>query len=227
MGRFVALEGIDGCGKTTLAAAVTRPGAAGPTQDAAPIRFVSRRTVPAGDGFVANLMRQHAQMLWHSGDATDLSPEFWVTLQASWYTAMSDALLGPALAAGDNVLVDGWMYKFWSKLLNQGYTLAELQIIFRGARIPDLVVLLEVDAAAVYDRHRNFRPTELGMHAGYAALNRASFIDYQSRGQAHLRRLAEDHGWLVLTVPADEPLELTSGRLGGLIGSALTPVTLR
>lgn len=223
-GRFVALEGVDGCGKTTLARSVADVDLADgppPVAGGGQVVFVSRRTVPPGDGFAARLMRQNAWMLWESGDATDLSPEFWVTLQASWYTAMTDAVIGPLLDRGHDVVLDGWMYKFWSKLLNQGYTEDELHVIFRGARVPDHVVLVDADVQAVFERGRDFRPTELGMHVGYAELNMASFVDYQTRGLDNLYRLAKTHGWSTLKVPAQESVDRTTARLSELVSELL------
>lgn len=219
-GRFYVLEGIDGAGKTTLARHMATASLDAGTPSGAPLGqllFVSRRTVPSGDGFAANLMRQNANMLWHSGDATDLSAEFWVTLQASWFTAMTDAVLNPLLQAGYDIVMDGWMYKFWSKLLNQGYTQNDLLTIFRGARVPDHVVLLDPDVRAVYDRGRDFRPTELGMHVGYRELNRHSFIDYQARGLRNLHVLAARLGWSTLSISSEESVEATSARLRELL----------
>jgi hypothetical protein len=68
--------------------------------------------------------------------------------------------------------------------------------------MPDAVVLLTADLGALYDRRQaQFRPAELGMHAGYPALSRDTFVDYQQRGLQHLRAFAEQNGWP--TVPLD------------------------
>ncbi|TDD68414.1 hypothetical protein E1293_36975 [Actinomadura darangshiensis] len=231
-GRFLVLEGPDGIGKTTLAellatcsydqVAAAQPNAvhsstspirphraqAPAASDARQFVFVSRRQISATSAYAATLMQQLATMLWHSGDAPDLSDAFWVGLQASWFTAHGETVLAPLLDAGHDVIVDGWIYKFCSKLLLQGYTQPILDVIFQRIRVPDTVVLLSADPAALYDRGRQFRPAELGMHAGYGELNRETFVDYQRAGLEHMRAYADRYQWPVLALsPTATPAE--------------------
>ncbi|MFD0200685.1 MULTISPECIES: dTMP kinase [Saccharothrix] len=213
-GRFVALEGIDGVGKTTLAGRVAdltyEQWLAGEGREPPGVVFVSRRARSGTSPFAATLMEHLAQMLWHSGDSRDLEPAFWVTLQASWFTAHSTCVIGPVLDSGHDVVVDGWYYKFWSKLLGQGFRRDDLETVFAGVREPDRVILLDADVAAVFDRRADFRPTELGLHAGYRGLDRDSFIDYQGRGLTVLREMARGLGWTTLTVTAGETVPETA-----------------
>jgi hypothetical protein len=95
-------------------------------------------------------MEHLAAMLWHSGDAPDLPDAFWTGLQAAWFTAHSTAVLAPLLDAGYDVLVDGWIYKFCSKLLLQGWAQPDLDVIFARVRRPDAVILLTASPAALY-----------------------------------------------------------------------------
>lgn len=171
-----------------------------------PLVFVPRRQISATSPYAARLMRQLAAMLWHSGDAPDLPDTFWVGLQAAWFTAHGETVLAPLLDSGHDVIVDGWIYKFCSKLLLQGHAQADLDVIFQRVRVPDEVVLLAADPADLYDRSRQFRPAELGMHAGYGELNRETFIDYQRAGLQYLHSYADRHGWTVADLdPAATP----------------------
>ncbi|WP_322770652.1 hypothetical protein [Frankia sp. Cr1] len=232
-GTFIALEGPDGVGKSTLAArlgsvdyvtAVANLDAS--SGDSRPLVFVSRRQVSATSDYSATLMEQLATVLWHSGDAPDLPDAFWVAVQSAWFTAHASTVLGPLLAAGYNVIVDGWVYKFFSKLLLQGYTEQDLNVIFRRVRMPDAVVLLTADVGALYDRRgAAFRLAELGMHAGYSALGRATFIEYQQRGLDILRTFAEQRGWSTVPLQVDATIEDCLSILGPLVAGLRVPET--
>ena len=238
-GRFIALEGIDGVGKTALArhlADLSYEGAIAKLADRAAhettvergtaLVFVSRRQISGTSAYAAKIMDHLATMLWHSGDALDLSDAFWVPLQAAWFTAHSETVLGPVLDADFDVVVDGWLYKFFAKLLLQGFTEADLDVIFKRVRMPDSVVLLQGDVGAVYDRRDHFRPAELGMHARYGTLEdlgRHTFVDYQTKTARNLEGFAEQGGWQTAWLAPDEPPEATARHLEPLIALLRTP----
>lgn len=159
------------------------------------------------------------------GDAQDLSDAFWVSLQAAWFTAHTETVVRPLLSAGFDVLVDGWLYKFFAKLFLQGFTEPDLAVIFDRVQMPDSVLLLQADVGAVYDRRSDFRPAELGMHAGYGDLddlNRGTFIDYQTRTAFNLQMLADRHGWSIAHLDPDEPIPATADRLAPIIAELRT-----
>lgn len=216
-GRFIALEGPDGVGKTTLgqrlgeldyAQAVSNLGAGSREGAQRPLVFVSRRQLSATSEYAASLMHHLATVLWESGDSTDLPDSFWVATQAAWFTAHSSTVLKPLLDAGHDVIVDGWVYKFFSKLLSQGYKQHELDVIFSRVRMPDKVILLNTDIEALYTRRATkFRPSEMGMHAGYTDLGHATFVHYQELGMRNLEKFADSLGWTTLRFDADTTIE--------------------
>jgi thymidylate kinase len=232
------LEGTDGVGKTSLArhladvsyetavAQLAQPTAARRAEvGAGALAFVSRRQISATSTYAATLMEHLSTMLWHSGDAPDLSDAFWMSLQAAWFTAHTETVVGPLLDTGFDVIVDGWLYKFFAKLLLQGFTEPDLAVIFDRVRMPDAVLLLQADVGAVYDRRRDFRPAELGMHACYGELDdlgRDTFVDYQTRTASNLAMLAYRHGWRTARLDPDQPIPATADRLAPIIAELRT-----
>jgi len=224
--RFLALEGPDGVGKTTLAEqladlsydqAVKLLGEAGPVDGQ--LVYVSRRQVSATSAYSAAPMDHLHTMLWHSGDSPDLPDAFWVPLQAAWFTAHATTVIGPLLDVGLDVIVDGWVYKFFSKLLLQGFREEDLDTIFGRVRMPDAVALLTADPATLFDRRAGqFRPAELGMHAGYPDLGRDTFLAYQAEGQKLLRGMAVGRGWPNLYIDGEETAADTIARLTPIVG---------
>jgi thymidylate kinase len=237
-GIFIALEGPDGVGKTTLAGRLgnidyeTAVAALPRVEQQHPsLVFVGRRQTSGTSPYAANLMQQLANVLWRSGDRPDLPDAFWVGVQAAWFTAHATSVVQPLLEAGYDVVVDGWVFKFFSKLLVQGYSQDDLDVIFARVRMPDTVVLLTADPAALYYRRRaRFRPAELGMHAGYRTLNRDTFVDYQLRGLDHLRGFAAQRGWPIVALDPHGSVDDALAVLAPMIASLRTrrePVTAR
>ncbi|MGH3940101.1 MAG: hypothetical protein ACRDTG_16000, partial [Pseudonocardiaceae bacterium] len=156
----------------------------------------------------------------------DLSDAFWVPLQAAWFTAHTETVLQPLLDAGFDVVVDGWFYKFFAKLLIQGFTEPDLAVIFGRVRMPDAVVLLHADAGAVFDRRQDFRPAELGMHASHGELDdlgRDTFVDYQTKTALNLQQFADRHGWHTVELDPAEPIPATARRLAPIMAELLAP----
>lgn len=207
--KFIVVEGPDGAGKTTLAAAAAQAlGEQG-------VVHLTRRQISTASSYAARLMEPLATMLWHSGDAPDLPDSFWVHLQAAWFTAHATQVVAPAQAEV-HVLVDGWFYKLWSKLLLQGYPRAELDDLFTRVPRPDHVILLDVEPSLLWARKADrFRPAELGMHTGVPLeqLGRETFLAYQGAALKNLRSLAAEQGWSVIEVPAGQSEQDTSARL--------------
>ncbi|WP_431921099.1 hypothetical protein [Nonomuraea jabiensis] len=228
-GRLIVLEGPDGIGKTTLAQALadatyqeatsTAPAPAAGSR----LVFVPRRQICQTSPYARTLMTHLATMLWHSGDSPDLPDAFWVTLQASWYSALRTTVVDPVLARGHDVIMDGWWFKFFSKLLLQGWTQADLDVIFGRVPGPDAVIVLTADLGALYDRGRDFQPREMGMHAGVGSYGRQAFITYQQDGLKNLLAYADQHRWPVLDLDAAAPVPDTLNRVRPLIAPLRRP----
>jgi thymidylate kinase len=211
---FIALEGIDGAGKTTLCREVVKrlqyPGVA----------CCSGKEIARNPEFVEPIMTSLSALLWPKENTTfdhQLPVQYWIYLQATWYSLASEFVIQPRLREGRVVLVDGWCYKFWAKLLHRGFDRDHLATIFSHATVPDMVLLLEPSMEDVWERKTDFKPHELGLHHNYPELGKSSFIDYQSRILTHLRNLARDMGWVSVAIDGKAPVEHNAEKIAAEI----------
>lgn len=132
-GRYIALEGAEGCGKSTQAAML-----------AAELGAVLTRET--GGTAIGARIRE----ILHDVDATELAPRAETLLVAADRAQHVAEVVAPSLAAGRDVVSDRSVY---SALAYQGYgrgldvdDVRQINDWALGGRWPDLVVLLDAPA---------------------------------------------------------------------------------
>ncbi len=140
-GRYITLEGTEGCGKSTHAARLAEALSA----------VLTRETGGTAIG-------QRIRTILHDTSVTDLAPRAEALLAAADRAQHLTEIVAPALAAGRHVVSDRSVY---STLAYQGYgrelPLDELRSINEwamGGLWPELVLLLDVDTAVLERRMR-------------------------------------------------------------------------
>jgi Thymidylate kinase len=207
---LICLEGIDGSGKTALARGVAE-------KFPHLVAFQSRRAAATTSPYAGAIAERLAKVLWGSGDSTDVSPTFWLYLQAAWYVLLAENRRESR--AAEIAITDGWYFKFVARLRLQGYDPRVLDATFSEVPKPDRVILLDVEPAVAWKR-KAFRPLETGMHVPGSEGGHAGFIEYQGGTLRILREMAERHRWDVLTVDSNEDIETSIERVASLIVTA-------
>jgi dTMP kinase len=197
---LIALEGIDGAGKSTTARVLAEQlGEA--SVDAT---FVDRKLGGRRDPYGAGRVEAMRRLIWDAEASSDsFGSTHWILLIASWYAALDR--IQPRLFRGEEsvVVVDGWYYRNIAKtVVRSGLDPAWLDSLFRFASEPEIVVLLDVAPATAWARGRAFTATELGRWDGHHAAPEASFCAYQDRVGKELGRMAEVRDWDRLTPSA-------------------------
>lgn len=147
MGHYIAFEGIEGAGKSTVAARV-----AAALHDSGQVVTEVREPggTPAGEAIRSVLLDQH-----------DGAPVDWTEalLFAAARAQLAAEVVGPALARGDWVISDRSVY---SSLAYQGagraLGIAEVRAVNEpglGKVWPELVILLSIEAAQGLERQRD------------------------------------------------------------------------
>ena len=191
-GRFLVLEGIDGCGKTTQLEALSQwlpssglmaPGA----------RLVVSRE-PGGTALGQALR----ELLLHPPQGVQPLPRAELLLYAADRAQHAEALLVPALQAGDWVLCDRFT---GSTAAYQGYgrglplaLIDTLESLATGGLQADLTLWLDVSLAESR-RRRGGRPADRIEAAGEV---------FQTRVAAGFATLAAQRGWI--RVEAGQPV---------------------
>jgi dTMP kinase len=196
-GRFIAVEGIDGSGKSSVAADLARDLAA----RGAPVVLVDRRTAPRlAAGYPGAHLRSLAALIWEypaSAHTSELGFGHWSHLLAAWFHAVDHLVVRPALADGGYVVADSWCHKFVARFaLTVG--LPGAQAVFAGVTVPQRVLWLDVAPEVCVRRRSRLRATERGEWQGLDGVD-DGYLAYQSGVRSIYRALAAAGGWRVLT----------------------------
>ncbi|HLT97536.1 MAG TPA: dTMP kinase [Acidimicrobiia bacterium] len=194
--RYIAIEGADGAGKSTIAAAVVdRLRAAGRS-----VRLVRE---PGGTEIGEEIRR----LLLHG---SEMSPWTEALLFAAQRAQLVDEVVGPALEAGDLVVSDR---SYFSSLAYQGEArglgveaVRSINEAGLAGVVPDLVVVLWLDPDVALARQEE--------------LDRIGAVgeEFQRLVANSYRKLAEAEPERVRLVDADRPVEAIVDEIMELIG---------
>jgi dTMP kinase len=189
-GRFVVLEGIDGCGKTTQLDALADwlPGSGLLPADARLIRTREPGATPLGKAL--------RQLLLHADEAEAPCPAAELLLYAADRAQHVQTVILPALEAGDWVLSDRFVgstaaYQGHGRGLDAGL-IAQLEAIATAGLQPDLTLWLDLPLELSLAR-RSQRPADRIEAAGTAFLARVA---------AGFASEAQRRGWTRITAEA-------------------------
>jgi dTMP kinase len=199
---FIALEGIDGAGKSTLAPALCDRLRADGRDD---VELWHRSDLTAEAGVVDVRVRALRDLIWahHGGEpAVDgLGTPYHLFLHAAWFALQDRHRLRPLRSRPGAVgVIDGWFYRSVVKAnIRDGIPLDWGLSVFAPVGVPDQVVLLDVDPDLAWERRDGeFRQWELGRWDGHTGPPRDAFRAYQREIAAGLRQLAARFCWLVV-----------------------------
>jgi thymidylate kinase len=211
-GLFVAIEGIDGAGKTTAA----RVAAEALRSRGRPAVAVARGDAAGCSAYAATHMAALLDLIWgEPPDAPylDLGDDHWGYLQAAWYSAFAHCVVLPAIAEGSIVLADTWGYKFLAKLAMrpaERVSFDAARAVFEAIPQPDVVIHLHADPAVAAARKPAFSGSETGNREGVPELSAGAFAAYQRDLAEVLESFAGKGGWVCVDTSSLSPVEAGS-----------------
>ncbi|MCX4826385.1 thymidylate kinase [Streptomyces sp. NBC_01142] len=195
-GRIITVTGIDGAGKSTLAARLYQA----LTDAGHPSILVGKHSTevsmdPELSAYVDRLnelvYRRDARVAQACGD------HYWLLALAAWYSLQDTLVIRPALAAGTHVILDNAQHKILARYaVNERVSTRLAEQVFAHLTEPDLVFFLRIGAREALRRKGEFTSLETG-HSG---AEDKDFIRYQDSVLAQLREQEQCGGWLSLDV---------------------------
>ena len=207
---FIAFEGIDGAGKTTVVQALSALMRSDGVDD---VQILRKTPDAGGDHPAAPQIRQLYELIWGSRDdepgSDPLDAHIHLFLHAAWFAALHRSRVQPLRdRAGAIAFADGWYYRTVVKAVTRGVPEEWALSLIEHAARPDLVVLLDVDPVVAWERRAGrFRPSELGTWEGLVGDPRDTFVAYQSRIRTGLEGLARRFSWEVVRQAGADPVD--------------------
>jgi thymidylate kinase len=201
-GKFIALEGLDGAGKTTtskrLAELLSIQGKA--------VVLVERTSSRVRDDYLRKHMEALREAIYDCYTDLDcptneLGNKHWLYLMTAWFYALDRSIVQPFIAESRHVIVDGWFYKLLCRFsLKEGMDKAHLEACFTGLTIPDYVIFLDIDPTVAASRKTSFTYSESGHFDGWSGRTSANFIQYQTLVREEVIKLRNEKNWSTIRV---------------------------
>lgn len=186
-GKFFAIEGADGSGRSTQIAQL----GAWLEAEGYAVRHMGLRR--------SNLVAEELE------DAKQGNILTHTTLSLFYATDFFDQLVHeiiPALRAGLIVLADRYIYTLMARAIVRGAEREWTRNLYSPALLPDAIFYFRVGARQLVERNFQKNPTldywESGMDMGLSRDIFDSFIKYQSMIASEFQRMAKDHAFTVI-----------------------------
>lgn len=202
---LISFEGMDGAGKTTAAAAVTRE----LNDRGVNAKFLNKKTrFEFHEESVTKHMHALQDILWlkqNTDHVTLFSGRHWCLLIASWFQAYD--LIIPRLDC-EVVIVDGLHFKYLARYLRRDdFEGRSIRDMFSASPTPDISILLKLDSAEAFRRKKDFSPFEAGQQDGVTGSLKEAFCSYQEGVFEELSRELRDKSTEVIELDAGGPEE--------------------
>lgn len=214
-GKLIAVAGIDGAGKSTLAASLHKA-LTGAGHEAI---LVGKHTTEVPDSDLSEYLDAVNAVVYRRKPAVGpaAGEHYWLFALAAWYTLQEQLVIQPALRAGTHVVLDNSHHKILARYAAGDEVPTELtRQVFAHLHTPDLMLFLRITADEALRRKTAVTPLETG-RTGTAD---DAFLAYQRNVTAHLREQEACEGWAALEVTdlspqdvLDQSLDLLADRL--------------
>jgi thymidylate kinase len=204
---FIAIEGIDGSGKTTA----TRKLVEALRESGYQATALNKRTPAVADDYVTKHLSLLAEAIWTNSKNSPihlLGEQHWMHLHAAYLSALGKQIKEGKLVDKEGfVVVDGWVGKLTARMATgHKYSTEEIFSFFGSIPQPDVVFVLDVPPEVAEERMAG--DFTVGETRALGAETSPGFVAYQSEVRAILLQMAESHGWLTYRDQGKPPAEV-------------------
>ncbi|NWB93976.1 hypothetical protein [Pseudomonas agarici] len=196
---FVAFEGLDGAGKSTLFEAL------GPllkNRIKSKLVLVDKKYPPAFSSYTDNHISTIRSILWEypkGAPMDELGDMHWLYLLAAWFHVIDNTQIKPALVEGHNVIMESWCYKYLVRYrLKADYMYEAMLTAFYSLTRPSPVIYIDVDPKIAAERKTSYGFSESGGMDGLKGSSKSDFIAYQNTLREIYLDLAAQNGWMII-----------------------------
>ena len=175
---FVAIEGIDGSGKTTCAEnlfSMLNNGSNSPF-------LLRKKGFQVPNTYAGGMLSGLNEILWEKGSTEDrasISNGTWFGLLSAWFRLVDQEIVKPHSNA--IVICDSWIEKIIARFSLKGdIAPALLDDLRNTVSQPDLTIFLDVGPEHAAKRKSEFGQAESGTLDGYGPPSHDSFVAYQT-----------------------------------------------
>jgi thymidylate kinase len=177
---IIALEGIDGSGKTAIAQLLCREF----EKENSSTKNWSKASADFEESYVRAQMLKLRELIWCPTDEEPpndlLGTHYYLFLMAAWFSVVQRCRLQQIQENNLIAIFDGWYYRTIVKaFIRQNLDTTWLRTLFATVCEPDFVVLLDIDPAVAWSRRPKFKPTEVGAWDGFTGDSFNTFCSYQ------------------------------------------------
>lgn len=216
-GRLIAVAGIDGAGKSTLATSLLE--AFERSGQAAVLVGKHTTEVPMSEELSVYLDRLNSIVYRRKTSVGEACGDFyWLFALAAWYTLQDRLVIQPTLQSGVHVILDNAHQKILARYsVNPDVPTELARQVFAHLTSPDLILFLEVAPEEALRRKGEFTALE----AGRTGETSDSFISYQDGVTQQLSKQAANEAWAAIDVASkaadvvlEEAIRVLSEQLG-------------
>lgn len=215
---FLAFEGLDGAGKTTISNLVYEK--LKKRMNNNDLLFIDKKNPPKKSNYIEYHSSNIRDILWdypENAPMHELGDMHWLYLLSSWFHLLDYTQIKPGLDSGKNIILESWCYKYLVRYrMKSDYMFEAMQAAFFNLTNPFPVIYLDIDPKIAAERKNTFGISESGGMDGLKGNSKENFIIYQNTLREIYFDFAKKGNWKIINV-SNRTIDSIADEVVGLV----------